>query len=178
MVSHHVAEIIREHVTLEVEGIDRMYLNAYVPGLQSEGGLVHFVRNPPEFPIASTAVIAPMSDRFVRAIEAFAKSHHLDLMAFEKGQRKDDVAKDYPGRATFTEGVLFIGKAQEKARVFRTIHKRNPETGKTYPWISRGSALPNHYYFYLLDDDFALCSSSSVPTSPMRRRSVSTATSG
>ena len=33
-----VAEILREHVTLEVEGIDRMYLNAYVPGLQYESG--------------------------------------------------------------------------------------------------------------------------------------------
>jgi hypothetical protein len=154
MIPHNVAEIIRQHVTLEVEGIDRMYLNAYVPGLQTEGGFVHFVRNHLGFPIASTAVIAPMSDRFVRTIEAFAKTHHLDLVAFEKDQRKDDLAKEYLARCTFTEGVLFIGKAQEKARVFRTIHKRNPETGKSYPWISRGSALPNHYYFYLLDEDF------------------------
>ena len=34
-----VADILREHVTLEVEGIDRMYLNAYVPGLQYESGV-------------------------------------------------------------------------------------------------------------------------------------------
>jgi hypothetical protein len=154
MIPDNVAEIIRQHVTLEVEGIDRMYLNAYVPGLQTEGGFVHFVRNHLGFPIASTAVIAPMSDRFVRTIEAFAKTHHLDLVAFEKDQRKDDLAKAYLARCTFTEGVLFIGKAQEKARVFRTIHQRNPERGKSYPWISRGSALPNHYYFYLLDEDF------------------------
>jgi hypothetical protein len=50
--------------------------------------------------------------------------------------------------------VLFIGKAQEKARVFRTLHKGSPETGRSYPWISGGSALPNHYYFYIIDDDF------------------------
>jgi hypothetical protein len=30
MITQNVAEIIRHHVTLEVEGIDRMYLNAYV----------------------------------------------------------------------------------------------------------------------------------------------------
>jgi hypothetical protein len=154
MVPHNVAKIIREHVTLEVEGIDRMYLNAYVPGLQTEGGFVHFVRNHLGFPIASTAVIAPLSDRFIDAIEQFAKTHHLDVVPFEKNQRKDDLAKAYLARCTFTEGVLFIGKAQEKAKVFRTIHKRNPETGKSYPWISRGSALPNHYYFYLVDEDF------------------------
>ena len=33
-----VTEILREHVTLEVESIDRMYLNLYVPKLQYEGG--------------------------------------------------------------------------------------------------------------------------------------------
>jgi hypothetical protein len=125
MVPHTVAEIIREHVTLEVEGIDRMYLNAYVSGLQTEGGFVHFVRNPLEFPIASTAVIAPLSDRSIHAIEQFAKTHHLDVVTFEKNQRKDDLAKTYLARCTFTEGVLF-----------------------------RGSALPNHYYFYLVDEDF------------------------
>jgi len=39
-----VAEILREHVTLEIEGIDRMYLNAYVPQLQREGGVASFFR--------------------------------------------------------------------------------------------------------------------------------------
>lgn len=154
MVPHNVAEIIRQHVTLELEGIDRMVLNAYVPGLQTEGGFVHFVRNHLGFPIASTAVIAPQSQAFARAIEQFAKVQGVDLVTFAKDQRKDDLAKEYLARCPFTEGVLFIGKAQEKARVFRTIHQRNPETGKSYPWISRGSALPNHYYFYLVDEDF------------------------
>ena len=37
-----VAEILREHVTLEVEGIDRMYLNVYVPALQRAGGVASF----------------------------------------------------------------------------------------------------------------------------------------
>lgn len=154
MIPHNVAEIIRHHVTLEVEGIDRLYLNAYVPGLQTEGGFVHFVRQQLGYPIASTTRIAPLSNAFVRSIEDFAKTHRLDIVAFAKKQRKDDLAKAYLARCSFTEGVLFIGKAQEKARVFRTIHQRNPETGKSYPWISRGSAPPNHYYFYLLDEDF------------------------
>ena len=39
-----VAEVLREHVTLEVECIDRMYLNAYVPGLQYESGVAAFFR--------------------------------------------------------------------------------------------------------------------------------------
>lgn len=37
-----VAEIVREHVTLEIESIDRMYLNVYVPQLQREAGVAGF----------------------------------------------------------------------------------------------------------------------------------------
>jgi len=37
-VARTVAEILGEHVTLEVESIDRMYLNVYVPKLQYEAG--------------------------------------------------------------------------------------------------------------------------------------------
>ena len=95
-----------------------------------------------------------MSKAFVHAIEVFAKEQQVDLITFDKNQRKDEVTQEYLARTSFTEGVLYIGKAQEKAAVFRTIHKRNAETGKSYPWISRGTALPNHYYFYLLDEDF------------------------
>jgi hypothetical protein len=141
-------------VVLEIESIDRLYLNGYVPGLQSEGGFVHFVREHLGYPIASTAVIVPMTERFIRSIEQFAKGHRLDVVAFEKGQRKDDVAKEYLAKRGFSEGVLFIGKAQEKASVFRTTGRKHPETGQRYPWITRGSAMPNHYYFYLLDEDF------------------------
>ena len=32
------AEVLAEHVVLEVEAIDRMYLNVYIPQLQSVGG--------------------------------------------------------------------------------------------------------------------------------------------
>ena len=37
-----VAEVLSEHVTLEVEGSDRMYLNVYIPALQREGGVASF----------------------------------------------------------------------------------------------------------------------------------------
>ena len=39
-VAQTVAEVLRGHVTLEYECIDRMYLNVYVPQLQSLGGVV------------------------------------------------------------------------------------------------------------------------------------------
>jgi len=47
MIAQSVAEIISRHVRLTVEGIDRMYLNVFVPGLQYEQGIVQFFRTQP-----------------------------------------------------------------------------------------------------------------------------------
>jgi len=55
---------------------------------------------------------------------------------------------------TGEEGVVFVGKAQEKAAVFRTERRRSPNTGQPYPWIVRGSAMVNSYYVYAVDRDF------------------------
>jgi hypothetical protein len=52
------------------------------------------------------------------------------------------------------EGVVFIGKAQEKTSVFRTEKRRNPRTGAPYLWIVRSTAMVNHYYIYALARDF------------------------
>ena len=52
------------------------------------------------------------------------------------------------------EGVLYIGVAQEKARVARTQRRRCARTGMTYPWVVDGSAMVNHYYVYCVDGDF------------------------
>ena len=46
-VSRSVAEVLGEHVTLEVEGIDRMYLNVYVPALAAGGRGGQFLPLPP-----------------------------------------------------------------------------------------------------------------------------------
>jgi len=35
-----VAEVLRDHVVLELESIDRMYLNVFVPHLQTVGAVV------------------------------------------------------------------------------------------------------------------------------------------
>src|SRR5437773_12163264 len=66
-----VAEILREHVTLEVEGIDRMYLNVYVRRLQYASGGAAFFRQHRGQPFASSALMDPISESFVANIHAF-----------------------------------------------------------------------------------------------------------
>src|SRR5215207_2009985 len=155
-VARTVAEILAEHVTLEIEGIDRLYLNVYVPQLRHVGGVVGFFRAHRGQPIASSVLMAPISQAFVAAIERYVREQDVPLLTFSKGQRKDDVAKEYLARFTAAgkaEGVLFVGKAQEKASVYRTEKRRTPD-GRPYPWLVRTTALVNQYYFYCVDRDF------------------------
>ena len=149
-----VAEILREHVTLEVEGIDRMYLNVYVPGLQYESGVAAFFRRHRGHPWASSALMEPISTAFVAAIHAFVDAQEVPLIPFEKGQRKDDVMAAHLTRFAAPEGVVFVGRAQEKTPVVRTEKRRNPTTGQAYPWLVRSTAMVNHFYFYAVDQDF------------------------
>ena len=155
-VARTVAEILAEHVTLEIEGIDRLSLNVYVPQLQHAGGVVQFFRGHRGQPIASSALMAPISRALVAAIERFVVEQDVPLITFQKGQRKDDVAKEHLARfeaAGREEGVLFVGKAQEKASVYRTEKRRTPD-GRSYPWLVRSTAMVNQYYFYAVDRDF------------------------
>ena len=57
----------------------------------------------------------------------------LEVESLDSDQRKDDLAKEYLAEFSDREGILFIGKAQEKAYVVRTITKKHPETGRDYP---------------------------------------------
>jgi hypothetical protein len=153
-VPRSVAEVLTDHVTLEVEGIDRMYLNVYVGPLQREGGVASFFRFHRGHQFASSALMDPISKTFIGAMDAFAKREGIPIVHFRKGQRKDNVAAEYLKKFTDREGVLFIGKAQEKTPVFRTERRRNEKTGVTYPWLVRSTAMVNHFYLYCVDRDF------------------------
>src|SRR6266568_4099589 len=112
-----VADVVSRHVLFEIESIDRMYCNLYVPQLQRVEGLLAFIHGHLGQPIASTSVIGPMSRDFTARLAAFEAA----------------------GR---TEGVLFIGRAQEKNTVFRT-EKRRAADGRSYPWIVRTTSVVN-----------------------------------
>ncbi|MGQ0773759.1 MAG: hypothetical protein ACT4NY_04965 [Pseudonocardiales bacterium] len=62
-------------------------------------------------------------------------------MHFAKGQRKDDLTGRFLAGFTDDEGVLFVGRAQEKAGVWRTQRRHNPVTGGSYAWLVRSSIV-------------------------------------
>ncbi|MEJ5315338.1 MAG: hypothetical protein WHS45_13335 [Anaerolinea sp.] len=146
-----INEILKEHVTLDIECIDRIYLNGYIPNLQLPGQVVNFLRQQ-GYPIPSPAILGKLTDEYKAAVEAFAVQHDIPLVHFARGVRKDDIAAEYRARHGEQEGVLFIGIAQERATAYKA-HKRTQGQQVFFDY-ARESVYVNHYYFYLYDDDF------------------------
>ena len=102
----------------------------------------------------SRSVAEVLREHVTLQLEGFAKRNNVEVVRFERHQRKDDVAKERLARFAANEGVLFIGKAQEKTSVFRTQRRHDAGTGLPYPWLYRSTAMVNQVYFYCLDEDF------------------------
>jgi hypothetical protein len=153
-VARTVADVLTDHVTFEIESIDRMYLNVWQPRLAYGGGVSGFFVGHRGYHYASTALMDPMTKTFVADIHGFITARGLELVSFAKGQRKDDLAGRFLAGFTKPEGVLFVGRAQEKAGVWRTQRRHNPTTGGSYAWLVRATAFINFFYFYCVDADF------------------------
>ncbi len=155
-ITRSVADVLAERVSLEIESIDRLYLNLYQPRLMHPGGVAQFFRSLQGATFASSALMAPITRAFVNEVYRFAATEAVPVVRFRKGERKDDVMHAHLTAfeaAGGTEGVLFLGVAQEKAPVFRT-ECRTGRVGRPYPWLVRSTAMVNQFYFYVLDADF------------------------
>src|SRR5262249_12420326 len=153
LMTPNIADIIRHHVSLEVRCIDRVYLHAYMPKLQTSGGLCYFLHDYLRYPVPSPALLKPRHDRFVAAIHAFAAERRIPVVSVDRGQSKDEFVAPYRRRFTAGEGVVLIGVAQEKVRSF----KAHPRPGRGHTPVfdfSRQSVAVNHYYFYLQDREW------------------------
>jgi hypothetical protein len=148
------AEVLSGHVTLEVRCTDRVLLTFRQPRLQYGQGIHGFFCYHRGNQFASSALMMPMTAHFAADIHHYIDSRRLDLVRFAKGQSKDQVAKQYLAGKSGGDQVLFVGVAQEKARVWRTSQRTDQATGKKYPWLYQDTAMVNHWYFYGFDADF------------------------
>jgi hypothetical protein len=153
MATPNIETIIRDRVTLTIDCVDRLYLNGYVPRLQTSGQLCWFLREHLGNPIPSPALLRPLHDRFVRDVAAFADGGKIPVVHFERGRRKDDVAAEHRARFTAAEGVVFVGVAQERASAFKARKLTGAERGVLFEF-SRQSVAVNHYYFYVQDREW------------------------
>jgi len=149
----NIADIIRHHVSLEVRCIDRLYLHASMPKLQTSGGLCYFLRDYLGHPIPSPALFKPMHDRFVTAVEQFATQQGIPVVHFEPGQDKDAIATAHRARFRGREGVVMLGIAQEKMRAFKAQKHAGPGVKVRFEF-SRQSVAVKQYYFYVHDREW------------------------
>jgi small basic protein len=63
-----VNDVLDGHVALDVECLDRIYLNGYVPNLQVGGQVVSFMTQHLGKPIPSPAILEKIGTRFRRAV--------------------------------------------------------------------------------------------------------------
>ncbi len=148
-----ITEILEGHVTLEVECVDRLYLNGYIPSLATSGGLTLFMREHLGKPIPSPAVLGQITSKFRDRVKAFAAEKEVPLIQFKSGERKDDRANQLRRERGVRGEVVFIGVAQEKAKTFSG--KSMPEKGRGWFEYTRDKAVyVNHYYFYVDDEEF------------------------
>ena len=147
-----IPELLREHVALDIECVDRVYLNGYVPTLQTSGSLVYFLEQQHGQMIASPAMLGKITETLTADIEEFARRQQIPIVRFQKGQRKDDLAAGYRRKFSAAEGVVFIGVAQEKMTGFKA---RKETQGKCVRFqFSMQSVFVRTYYFYLQDAEF------------------------
>jgi hypothetical protein len=149
-----VAEVLSQHVVLEVESIDRMYLNVIVGRLQILEGALRFIRQQRKAQVLSTNAVEPMTRACVESIQQFVRENQIPLITFEKGQRKDEVAARLRAKYPHREGVIFVGQAQARCTVYRTEKRPNPKKNTSYAWLVKSTALVNPYYFYCADESF------------------------
>jgi len=149
--------LLRDRLTLKCRSIDRIFLQAYVPKLQSVGQVCIFLRWRRKFKVPSSAAFGKIGEAYVQAIHEFAKAHDIPVVRFEKRQNKEKVARPFL-EAAAREGkdrVVLIGIAQEKASVWRSW-KRKGQEKVAHPHMEWGRqmAYVNHFYFYLWDSDW------------------------
>jgi hypothetical protein len=125
------AEMVAGHVTPDISCIDRLYLNGYVPKLQTPGGVIYFFHEHRKKPIVSPALFEPIGVKFRKDMKDRAQANGIPLADFKAGDRKADVMAPYLQAAASSgrSQVAAAGCAREFQAAW-TARKRDTDPGK------------------------------------------------
>jgi hypothetical protein len=128
------ATLLRDHVTLTCRSVDRIFLQAYVPKLQSVGAVCQFLYWQKGFGIPSSAAFRKIGDALRRGGTSAGEGEEIAVRRFAKGEKKEEIARPLVEAAEREGGdgrVVLIGITQEKTPVWRS-------------WKAKGQELPWH----------------------------------
>ena len=149
-----VNDVLDGHVVLDVECMDRIYLNGYVPNLQVGGQVVSFMTAHLGYPIPSPAILekigrVPQGGGPVRCRQQGPGG------AVREGRPQDrcDAALSGSAGRNRPVRVVAIGTAQEFQNVFASAQRMG---NNGVPWFSftKADRRVTCFYFYVWDADF------------------------
>jgi hypothetical protein len=174
-----VNDVLDGRVALDIQCLDRIYLNAYIPRLQTSAQVVAFLSGHLGYPFPSPALLNQIGQRFRRAVACYAEANDIAWVQFGKDDDKLAVMRPHVARqaATGKSGVAAIGVAQEFQRVWAATEGKTA-TGTPRWSFYKADRRVTCYYFYVWDADFGPAFVKVCAWFPYRARSGSTATSG
>jgi hypothetical protein len=152
------AALLRDEVSLVCRSIDRIFLQAYVPKLQSVGLVCNFLNLQRGFKIPSSAAFGQIGQAYVDEVHRWAKEHDIPVHYFGKGENKEAFALPLIRAAAMAGGngrCVLVGIAQEKALAWRSWKAKGQEHA-VHPHMEwkRQMVFINHFYFYLWDPEW------------------------
>ena len=157
----NINDVLEGHVGLDLDCVDRLYLNAYVPILQVPGQVVTFLTEHLGFPIPSPVLLKKIGNRFRREVNTFAVEHDVPILALKKPDRSrwDDRKLDHVrpyldnAEAEGRFGVVAIVSAQEFQWVFSAKNRSRKPGVVSFDFVKENRRV-GVYYFYVLDPEF------------------------
>src|SRR3954454_7979637 len=151
------AALLRDHTILTCRSVDRIFLQGYVPGLQSPGQVARFLLGR-GYPFPSSAAFGEIGQKYVAEIRRWAHAEGVHVHYFKKGENKEVVAEPLLDAAAREGGegrVVMLGIAQEKASAWRSWRSKNqPYAARPQMEWGREMVYVNHFYWYLWDPDW------------------------
>jgi hypothetical protein len=157
----NIDDVLEGHVALEIECVDRLYLNAYVPNLQVGGQVVRFLCGHLGKEIPSPALLGPIGNRFRREVKQFAAERGIPILQLKKpdrsrwDDRKLDHVRPYLEQAEREGryGVVAIVACQEFQWVLSGRNRAAPGKVVSFEYFKEERRV-GIYYFYILDREF------------------------
>jgi hypothetical protein len=157
----NINEVLEGHVSLQVDCVDRLLLNAYLPNLQVGGQVATFMTQHRGFPIPSPSIMEKMGNRFRQDVKAFATNNGVPILALKKpdrtrwDDRKLDHVRPYfdKAEAESRTGVVAIVSAQEFQWVFTGKNRSKTPGAVSFDFVKEERRV-GMYYFYIADADF------------------------
>jgi hypothetical protein len=148
----NINDVLDGHIVLDLECLDRVYLNGYVPNLQVGGQVVTYLTEHLGNRLPSPALFKQIGDRFRDAVRSFAEVNGIPVLRLNTpdhsrwDDRKVDHVRECIDKAT-EPGVVAIVVAQEVQKVFMG-YKRPSLTGAPQFGFDKADRRVTVYYFY------------------------------